>query len=416
MLFFGMFLVLPVIQMIVYSFQSGEGIGVTLDNFIKFFSRAYYMRAVTNSISVVLIATVLVIAIGVPLAYIMTTFTIRARRVVDILIIISMLSPPFLGAYSWILMLGRNGVVTTFLRETIGLKIPSIYGFGGILLVFVLKLYPYIYMYTKGALKKVDASLGEAAESLGYHGIGKVFRISLPLILPTILAGATIVFLRAFADYGTPRLIGEGYNTLPVIIYQEWVSETGANAYFASAVALIMMLIAAAVFLLQKWISGRRSYTMNMLNPPRPKKLHGVKNILAHTYVYLVVFLSTLPQLYIIIISFRNTKGVMWADGYGLNNYLTVLSKSISSISNTFKLTDSAAYQYELLLHLRMFNTDIKKQLSDMTRKSEAEIDCIINTAADESHSVHLKYYEEIREADAGTRAMRRAERRRVIE
>lgn len=334
---FGLFLVIPVGQMIVYSFQSKDGVQFTLENFVKFFSRPYYMKAMTNSIYVVLCATVLVIAIGVPLAYIMTTFSIRFRRLVDILVIISMLSPPFLGAYSWILMLGRNGAITSFLREVVGLKIPSIYGFGGILLVFVLKLYPYIYMYTKGALKKVDASLGEAAESLGYHGIRKVLRVSLPLVLPTILAGATIVFLRAFADYGTPRLIGEGYNTLPVIIYQEWVSETGTNAYFASAVALIMMLIAAAVFLLQKWISSRKNNTMSMLNPPRPKKLRGLPNILAHAYVYLVVLLSTLPQIYIIFISFRNTKGILWAEGYGFGSYLTVFAKSLSSIGNTFK-------------------------------------------------------------------------------
>lgn len=332
---FGLFLIIPVGQMILYAFQNTEG-AVTLDNIVKFFSRPYYIRSMTNSLSVVLSATVLVIAIGVPLAYVSSTFKIKGRRIVDILIIISMLSPPFLGAYSWILMLGRNGAITSFLRESLGINIPSIYGFGGILLVFVLKLYPYIYMYTKGALKKVDASLGEAAESLGYHGIQKVVKVSLPLILPTILAGATIVFLRAFADYGTPRLIGEGYNTLPVIIYQEWVSETGTNAYFASAVALIMMLIAALVFLAQKWISSRRSNTMSMLNPPQPKQLRGLPNFLAHAYVYVVVFLSTLPQLYIIIISFRNTKGLMWAEGYGLSNYVTAFTRSLSSIVNTF--------------------------------------------------------------------------------
>ena len=332
---FGLFLVLPVGQMVLYSFQSKDG-GITLDNFIKFFSRAYYTNAMKNSISVVSCATILVIAIGVPLAYISSTFKIRGKRIVDILIVISMLSPPFLGAYSWILMLGRNGVITRFFGDTLGIQFSSIYGFGGILLVFVLKLYPYIYMYTKGALKKVDASLGEAAESLGYHGIRKIMNVSLPLVLPTILAGATIVFLRAFADYGTPRLIGEGFTTLPVIIYQEWVSETGTNAYFASAVALIMMLVAALIFLLQQWFSGRKSTTMSMLNPPQPKQLRGIKNILAHGYVYLVVFLSTLPQLYIIIISFRNTKGMMWAEGYGFGNYLAVFNRSLSSIMNTF--------------------------------------------------------------------------------
>jgi iron(III) transport system permease protein len=214
---------------------------------------------------------------------------------------------------------------------------PNIYGFGGILFVFVLKLFPYIYMYTKGALKKVDASLGEAAESLGYHGLKKVLGISLPLVLPTILAGGTIVFLRAFADYGTPRLIGEGYATMPVIVYQEWVSETGTNAYFASSVAFVMMLVAAIVFLLQKWISNRKNYTMSMLNPPQPRKIKGIGNVLVHAFVYLLVLLATLPQLYIVLISFRNSNGIMWTEGYGFGNYIKVFTKSLGSILNTFE-------------------------------------------------------------------------------
>ena len=211
LVFFGLFLVIPIARMLIYSLQTGDG-AISLDNFVKFFSRKYYRTALFNSIKVVSCATILVILIGVPLAYITTTFKIRGNRLINILVIISMLSPPFLGAYSWILMLGRNGEITQLLKA-VGISVPSIYGFGGMLLVFLLKLFPYIYMYTKGALKKVDASLGEAAESLGYHGIRKVLKVSLPLVLPTILAGATIVFLRAFADYGTPRLIGEGYST-----------------------------------------------------------------------------------------------------------------------------------------------------------------------------------------------------------
>ncbi|RGX55178.1 MULTISPECIES: ABC transporter permease [Anaerotruncus] len=361
--FFGLFLIIPIGRMLLFSLQSTDTIGFTLGNFKTFFARPYYRVALTNSVSVVLCATVLVILIGVPLAYITTSFHIRARRLIDILIVISMLSPPFLGAYSWILMFGRNGLLTNICERFLGLKVPNIYGFGGILLVFVLKLFPYIYMYTKGALKKVDASLGEAAESLGYHGVQKVIKVSLPLILPTILAGGTIVFLRAFADYGTPRLLGEGFNTLPVIVYQEWVSETGTNAYFASAVAMVMMLVAAIVFLVQKWISNRKNYTMSMLNPPQPKQLKGISNILAHGFVYLIVFLATLPQIYIIGISFKNSNGMMWTEGYGLGNYLTVFSKSATSIANTFKFAVTAIVIVIILGTLFAYLTVRRKNL-----------------------------------------------------
>lgn len=337
LIFFGMFLVIPIIRMMIYALTSAETGSISLDNFVRFITKPYYVGALLNSVKVVTAAMIIVILVGVPLAYITTMFKIKANILVNIIVIISMLSPPFLGAYSWILMFGRSGEVTQFLERNFGIGMPNIYGFGGILLVFVTKLFPYIYMYTKGALKKIDASLGEAAESLGYHGLHKVFKVNLPLVMPTILAGATIVFLRAFADYGTPRLIGEGYMTLPVIVYQEYVSETGANAFFASAVAMVMIFIAAIVFGIQQYISNRKNYTMSTLNPPQPKQLKGIANILAHLYVYTVAFIAILPQIYIIFISFRNTKGVMWAEGYSLNSYITVFTKSLFSITNTFK-------------------------------------------------------------------------------
>lgn len=100
---------------------------------------------------------------------------------------------------------------------------------------------------------------------------------------------------------------------------------------------MIMIFVAAAVFLIQKYITNRKNYVMSMLNPPKPKQLKGLPNFLAHFYVYLIAILATLPQVYIILISFRNTKGVMWAEGYGLGSYITVFTKSLKSILNTFE-------------------------------------------------------------------------------
>ena len=81
--------------------------------------------------------------------------------------------------------------------------IRSYYGFTGILLVLTLKLYPFVYLYVSGALKSIDVSLSEAAESLGCDPIKKVFTIILPLVTPTVLAGGLLVFMNALADFGT---------------------------------------------------------------------------------------------------------------------------------------------------------------------------------------------------------------------
>ena len=144
--------------------------------------------------------TLLAIVIGAPLAYFMTCFKIKGKGLVEVLIIISMLSPPFIGAYSWVLLGGRSGVITRFMHNVFGIEMPSIYGFWGILLVPTLKLFLFIYLYVSGALKKIDVSLSEAAESLGCNAYRKVATIIMPLILPTLLAGVHLVLKTQQSD------------------------------------------------------------------------------------------------------------------------------------------------------------------------------------------------------------------------
>ncbi|WP_416173771.1 ABC transporter permease, partial [Clostridium perfringens] len=177
----------------------------------------------------------------------MTTVKIKGKGLIQILILISSMQAPFIGAYSWILLLGRNGALTNFLKNTLHLPTPDIYGFAGILLVLTLQLTPLVYMYVSGALKKVDNSLLEAAESMGCTGIKKMLKVLIPLIMPTILAGALLVFMRALADFGTPMLIGEGYQTVPVLIFNEFISEMGGDDGFAAAISVIVIVFATAV-------------------------------------------------------------------------------------------------------------------------------------------------------------------------
>ncbi|MDZ4975867.1 ABC transporter permease subunit, partial [Clostridium perfringens] len=135
-------------------------------------------------------------------------------------------------------------------------------------------------------LKKVDNSLLEAAESMGCTGIKKMLKVLMPLIMPTILAGALLVFMRALADFGTPMLIGEGYQTVPVLIFNEFISEMGGDDGFAAAISVIVIVFATAVFLMQKYISNKKSFTMSALRPIKAKKVTGIRNILSHAYVY----------------------------------------------------------------------------------------------------------------------------------
>ncbi len=332
---FALFLVYPLFSLFLSSFKNPSTGSLTLENFTKFFGKKYYYQALVNSFTVTASVTLIAVLIGVPLAYIMSAFKIRGKGIVEILIIISMLSPPFIGAYSWVLLCGRSGVLTK-LFNSIGIQLPTIYGFGGILLVLTLKLFPFIYLYVSGALKKIDVSLGEAAESLGCNGVKKVFTVIIPLILPTLLAGALLVFMNALADFGTPMLIGEGFNVMPVMIYSEFVGEVGGQANFAAAMASIMVFITSLLFMGQKYVVNKKSFTMSSLRPMKPKKIHGIKNVAAHLFVYIIVFLAIIPQLTVIYTSFLKTKGSMFIKGFSLKSYEKVFDKLGSAITNTY--------------------------------------------------------------------------------
>ena len=333
---FALFLIYPLISLFVDGFLE-EGTGAfTMANFTKFFGKKFYYRSLLNSLKLTVCVTICSLLIGVPLAYIMSFFKIRGKGVIEILIIISMMSPNFIGAYSWILLLGRSGVITQFLSNTFGIKMPSIYGFGGMLLVFTLKLYPFIYIYVSGALKKVDVAVCEAAESLGCNAIRKVFTVVMPLVTPTAIASALLVFMNCMADFGTPALIGEGYDVLPTKIYIEFVGESGGSAYFASAMASLMVVITAVLFLLQKWYVNKKSFTMSAMRPIQPTRAKGAKNVLMHVFTYLLVILSVVPHLVIVWTSLRKTEVQYFVDGYSFESYTKIFDTAFSSIQNTY--------------------------------------------------------------------------------
>lgn len=361
LILFIFFLVYPMFSMFIKGFQDPATGEWTLKHYQKFFNKRYYYRALINSFKVTFSVTILAILVGVPIAYFMSKYQIKGRRFLEIVIIISMMSPAFIGAYSWILLLGRNGVVTRFMSEHIGINTPSIYGFGGILLVFTLKLYPFIYMYVSGALKKFDVSLEEAAESLGCHGPRKLFGIVLPLITPSIFAGALMVFMNSLADFGTPQLIGEGFVTMPVLVYSEFVSEMGGEAHFAAAMADIMIFITAVMFTLQKSYINRKSYTMSSLRPIQKGELHGMRSLLVHGFIYLVVLLSIIPQLTVIYTSFLNTNGSIFLPGYSLVSYRKIFSTLGTAIRNTY-LYGAAAILLILVLGVLIAYISVRRR------------------------------------------------------
>ncbi|GEN50364.1 iron ABC transporter permease [Alkalibacterium pelagium] len=332
-----LFLVYPVGNLLKQSVFT-ETSGLTIENFTRFFSMSYYSGTLFNSFKVSITATVFALILGILLAYLFAMFEFRGKKLLRILIIIASMSAPFIGAYSWILLLGRSGLITRSLSNLFGIQMPDIYGFSGIVLVFSLQLFPLIFLYVNGAFKSIDQSILEAAEGMGVTGINRFFKVVLPLLMPTVLAGALLVFMRAFSDFGTPMLIGEGYRTFPVLIYTEFISEVGGDSAFASALAVIAIFIALTIFFLQQMVALKYSFSMNSLHPVRTKKVSGFKKVMVYVISYGVVFTAVLPQLYLVYTSFLNTSGMVFQPGYSLNSYREAFSRMGNSIINTIRI------------------------------------------------------------------------------
>ncbi len=306
----------------------------------QFFSQPYYYRTLFNSFKVAIATGLAAVIVGTPLAYLYTMYEVRGRKTLQLLIILSSMSAPFIGAYAWILLLGRAGTITKFIQAVFGITIPSIYGFNGILLVLTTKLFPLVFLYVSGALKNVDNSLLEASANMGVTGLKRFFKVVLPLCMPSILAASLMVFMRALADFGTPLMIGEGYMTFPVIIYNQYIGEVGTNQNFASAISMIAIIITLAFFLIQRYLSNRHSFSISAMHTIERKKAGPIGSFLIHLYAYGVVAISLLPQVYLIYLSFRKTSsaGIVFLPGYSLKSYQQVFSNMGGTIWNTIRI------------------------------------------------------------------------------
>ena len=299
------------------------------EQFQKFFGKSYYSKTIVNSFKITLFVTVLTLVIGIPFAYFYAFYRLKGAKILFVVSILCCMSAPFLGAYSWVMLLGRAGVITKFFKSAFGIKLPSIYGFGGIALSQTLKFFPLVFIYMNGAFKSIDNTLMEAASNMGCVGVKRLFKIVLNLTMPTILAAALMVFMQAFADFGTPTVLGEGFKTFPVLLYNEYLGENGSNYNFAAALAVIAVIVTAVVFFLQKWATSRFKFSINALHPVEKKQATGIQGFLMHLYCYLLCAIAFLPQIYIIYLSFRKCKGAVFSPGFSLGNYQQAIKKKL---------------------------------------------------------------------------------------
>ena len=334
----GLLLVWPVGQVLVLGFLDAQTQTFTLGNYQKILTHPYYLGALKNSLIVGGGGMLGACLLGVPLAYCTARFVVRGRSVIATLAVLALVSPPFIGAYSWVMVAGNNGWLTQNIK-TLGLTMPTIYGAHGIILVFSLKFFPFVYLMTETALRNINRAYEEAAENLGCSATARFFKITLPLVFPAVSSGAILSFVLSIADFGTPSIIGRDYRTLSTVAYNQYTSEMGGPPTMAVSISMLMILIAMLAVLLQRYLMGPRRYAGALTNLSVPKPCHGAFGVAVHALCYSIVALATMPIAVVIYTSFLETNGPVFTGGFGLNSYARVIREVPDVIVNTFKFS-----------------------------------------------------------------------------
>ena len=245
------FVVWPVVRVLSLSLVTGAGLG--LAHYAAFFNTWRLFRILLNSLVVSAVSTALTVLVALILAYAVTRTTVPGKRFLSLMSLLPLISPPFLVSLAFILLLGRNGVIT----RALGLD-WSIYGFHGIVIAQVFTFLPQAYILLANVLGNIDSSLEEAAENLGAGLVTTLRRVTLALARPGLASASLIVFILCMTDFGNPILIGGRYNVLATEIYAQVV---GMNDFPSAAVMSVVLLVPCVLaYVANTYVVGRRSY------------------------------------------------------------------------------------------------------------------------------------------------------------
>jgi len=365
--FLCIFLFWPMINTLLRAFMKpGNKFGfefLSVSGFTKFLSSALYRKSLVNSFIVGVSVTLLSIVIGVPMGYFVARVDIPGKKLMLSLGILPVIMPSFVGAFSWIILMGRQGIVRHFLNIPLapfGMEVPSIYGIFGMIFCMTMTYYPFVFMLSYGAFSSANALLEDSAMLMG-AGRWRILRtITFPLIIPSLGAAALLVFIRSIGNFGIPAIIGGDEYVLPTLIYFRINGFWDLNG--AASIAVVNVVITGFVLWFQKYIVSKRQYeTISATHTAIEQHTHPVVRVIAMIYCVLILLISLAPQVCIIVMSFFEKWNGLFPEGFTLTNYLQIPQKSSRELLNSFYLSALATILCAVLGSLVAYITERRK-------------------------------------------------------
>lgn len=298
------FVVYPLAMVFIASFQErGEW---TMANYSLMSERRLYRNALWNSLSVGAVVALIGVVIGYVAAFVLTRLNVPGKRILHYLMIVPIISPPFVSAVSILFLFGFNGLIT---RQMLGLQDFSIYGFHGVVWSQVFTFAPIAYLSLRGVLASISPTLEDAALNIGASRWQVFWKVTFPLSLPGVASAFLIVFIESMADFGNPLVLAGA--AFPMLAPQAYLEITGSfNLARGAMLSVILLLPSITAFAIQRYWIAKRQYvtvtgkptasTSKIVNEPVKWLLYALVLLFA-TIVFLfygVIFIGAFTQVW----------------------------------------------------------------------------------------------------------------------
>jgi iron(III) transport system permease protein len=333
------------------------------------FRNPVYVEGLFGSLRIAVGTTALVLLIAVPLAWMAHRYEFRGKTMLQALLLVPMILPPFVGAIGFQQIFGVYGSFNVVLARWTGLGPVDVVGqagYWGVIALQALALYPVMYLNVAAALGNVDPAMEQAAANLGARGPARFRRITLPLIMPGVFAGVAIVFVWAFTELGTP-LIMQYSRCTPVQVF-EALKEIGTNP-FPYALVFVMLASSVALYTVARALLGRQSYALQARATvaAAPVPLGRMGTALVPLAFVAVISAALLPHVGVVLTSFAEPgswyRSVL-PRAFTLENYADALGHPLTVLSIRNSLVyASLAVALDLVLGLAIALVVVRSDL-----------------------------------------------------
>jgi len=241
----------------------GAGGGVSLDHYLAVLHSPALMKALWNTVVLAFWVGLMSVAIGAPLAWLTARTDLPGKGLIRALVLASFVTPPFLGAFAWVMLAGPNaGVLNVLWRDVTGADGPlvNIFTMSGLVFVVTIYTFPYVYIMIANTLALIASDLEEAAAILGAGRFTVARTVTLPMVAPALVSGFILAVLQALALFGSPAILAlpAGFHTITTQIWA--LFQYPPKVEMAAAVSMPLLLATALLLLVQKRLLGRRGY------------------------------------------------------------------------------------------------------------------------------------------------------------